>query len=224
MVNDHCLDVSELFYSIQGESTRAGLPCLFIRLAGCNLRCTYCDSEYTWEEPARSLDLTEILAWTDKHPLTMVELTGGEPLLQENVYPLLKALVEKDRTVLLETNGSIAVDRVPDQVSIILDVKCPDSGMDSSMNWGNLDILFRRAAGESTDEVKFVLSSREDFFWAKDIVKKHGLDTMLPVLFSPNEEKLKASRLAGLILNHELQVRLQPQLHRILWPDAERGV
>lgn len=223
-MDDLFLVVSELFYSIQGESTRAGLPCIFIRLSGCNLRCAYCDSEYTWEEPGRRTGLDEILTWTEKHLQAIVEITGGEPLLQENIYPLLTTLVDAHRSVLLETNGSVPVDRVPDPVSIILDIKCPDSGMDSSMHWNNLDILRERSGRGSSDEIKFVLSSQDDFYWAKNIVKKHSLDTMLPVLFSPNERGLEPSRLAALILEHELQVRLQLQLHRILWPGSNRGV
>lgn len=218
------LNVSERFYSIQGESTRAGLPCLFIRLAGCNLRCTYCDSSYTWEETGNKTSLVEILAWTDDFPGTMIELTGGEPLLQEEIYPLMETLLSRGRTVLVETNGSIAIDRVPDAATVILDIKCPGSGMDSTNDWNNIEKLSIRANNGSRDEVKFVLSSEQDFLWAKDIVEKHRLDRIVTVLFSPIDQSFHPRELAELILHHNLPVRLQLQLHRILWPEHDRGV
>lgn len=218
------LDVSECFYSIQGESTRAGLPCLFVRLAGCNLRCRYCDSSYTWEDAGNRTSLDEILAWTDGKPGTMVELTGGEPLLQEAVYPLMETLLAKGRTVLVETNGSLPVDRIPAAATIILDIKCPGSGMDSTNDWDNIEILSRRSGLGSRDEVKFVLSSEHDFFWAKDIVAKHHLEKFTAVLFSPTDQSFAPQALARLILEHNLPVRLQLQLHRILWPEHDRGV
>ena len=123
------LRVSELFYSIQGESTRAGLPCLFIRLAGCNLRCSYCDARYTWEDAGTPMESADILAWVERYPGVMVEITGGEPLVQTSVYPLLQALIDAGREVLLETNGSLPLCDVPEKVGIIMDIKCPDSGM-----------------------------------------------------------------------------------------------
>ena len=218
------LDVSERFYSIQGESTWAGLPCLFIRLSGCNLRCNYCDSSYTWEETGKTTSLGEILAWADEHPGTMVEFTGGEPLLQKEVYPLIDKLLGQGRTVLVETNGSFSIDQIPHAANIILDIKCPDSNMDSSMNWDNIDQLCKRANQGSHDEVKFVLSSEQDFIWAKKIVQKHELDKAVTVLFSPVEGSLEPQKLAELILQYNLPVRLQLQLHRILWPEHDRGV
>ena len=169
------LDVSERFYSIQGESTWAGLPCLFIRLSGCNLRCNYCDSSYTWEETGKMTSVGEILSWVDEFPGTMIELTGGEPLLQKEVYPLIDKLLGQGRTVLVETNGSINIDKIPQTASIILDIKCPDSNMDSSMNWDNIEQLFKRANLGSHDEVKFVLSSEQDFIWAKKLCKNINL-------------------------------------------------
>lgn len=222
-MSDKFLEVSERFYSIQGESTRAGLPCLFIRMAGCNLRCSYCDSSYTWEEQGQKTPLDEILQWVDGYPGVMVELTGGEPLLQEESYILTDALLSKGRTVLIETNGSLPIDRVSNGASVILDIKCPDSGMDSTNNWDNIELLADRAQKGCRDEVKFVLSSENDFLWARDIAEKYRLIDMIPVLFSANETKFRAKVLAGLILHHKLTVRLQIQLHRILWPELDRG-
>lgn len=218
------LDVSERFYSIQGESTWAGLPCLFIRLSGCNLRCNYCDSSYTWEETGKTTSFGEILSWVDEFPGTIVELTGGEPLLQKEVYPLMDKLLHKGRTVLVETNGSISIERVPILTTVILDIKCPDSGMGSSMNRDNVKLLFKRAAQGSRDEVKFVLSSEQDFNWAMEKVNQYGLEKAATVLFSPVEGSFEPRKLAELILHHNLLVRLQLQLHRILWPEQDRGV
>lgn len=223
-MNELFLDVSERFYSIQGESTRAGLPCLFIRLAGCNLRCGYCDSRYTWEEAGKKTSLPELLSWTESYPGTMVELTGGEPLLQQEIYPLMDTLLKRGHAILVETNGSLPIDRIPESAAVILDIKCPGSEMDSINDWNNIQKLFERSGKGCRDEVKFVLSSTDDFFWAKDIVTKHRLDQMLSVLFSPNDQSLAPRELAELILRYKLPVRLQLQLHRILWPECDRGV
>jgi 7-carboxy-7-deazaguanine synthase len=216
--------VTERFYSIQGESTRAGLPCLFIRLAGCNLRCRYCDARYTYEEPGEPMAAAALVAWVEQFPGVLVELTGGEPLLQEGAIDLMGTLVATGRQVLLETNGSLSVAAVPEQVGIILDVKCPDSGMASHNLPANLDCLRERRLRGSTDEIKFVLSSEDDFLWARDLVARHGLDRKAMVLFSPVQPLLAPGRLAELLLAHRLNVRLQLQLHTLLWPDRSRGV
>ncbi len=216
--------VSELFYSIQGESTRAGLPCLFVRLAGCNLRCTYCDARYTWEEPGDTMDATAILAWVDQTPGVMVEITGGEPLRQAGVYPLMQALLDSGRTVLLETNGSLPLRSVPDPVHLIMDVKCPDSGMAGHNLAENIDLLRQRGSRGCTDEIKFVLSSPADFHWARAMVEEQELTRIAPVLFSPVRPLLDPALLAQLLLDHRLDVRLQLQLHTLLWPDQTRGV
>ncbi len=216
--------VSELFYSIQGESTWAGLPCLFIRLAGCNLRCCYCDARYAWEEAAEPMALADMLAWTAQYPRTMVEITGGEPLLQDGVYPLMLSLVASVRQVLLETNGSLPLDAVPDAVRIIMDVKCPDSGMADRNLPENLNLLRARSRRQCRDEVKFVLSSIEDFHWARQLVERERLDQFLPVLFSPIRPQFEPQTLAHLLLTHRLNVRLQLQLHTLLWPEQTRGV
>ncbi len=215
--------VSELFYSIQGESVRAGLPCAFIRLSGCNLRCSYCDSRYTWDEPGREMNVNQILAWLENFPGVMVEITGGEPLLQETVYSLIEQLVTSGREVLLETNGSLNIERVPTEVGIILDLKCPGSGMEDHNEWLNLEILKTRREKGSRDEIKFVLSSVRDFTWASRIVKKHRITGLVPLLFSPVIDLLAPDRLARLILEEQLPVRLQLQLHTQIWPEITRG-
>ena len=217
--------VSELFYSIQGESTWAGLPCLFIRLAGCNLRCNYCDAHYTWdEEAAEPMARADILAWTAQYPGSMVEITGGEPLRQDGVYPLMLALLNADRQVLLETNGSLPLDAVPDAVRIIMDIKCPDSGMVAHNLPENINRLRERSRRQCRDEIKFVLSSEGDFHWARQLVEREQLDRLLPVLYSPVRPLLEPQRLAQLILEHRLNIRLQLQLHTLLWPEQSRGV
>ena len=218
------LRISELFYSIQGESTRAGLPCLFVRLAGCNLRCAYCDARYTWEEAGTSMEWPDILAWTERFPGVMVEITGGEPLLQAGIQPLMRALLDAGRPVLLETNGSLPLGEVPDQVGIIMDVKCPDSGMAAHNLPENLVLLRERSLRGCQDEIKLVLSSEADFHWARKMVEENRLPPAVPVLFSPVRPLLDPAALARLILAYRLPVRLQLQLHTLLWPDRSRGV
>ena len=216
--------VSELFYSIQGESTRAGLPCLFVRLAGCNLRCTFCDARYTWEESGTAMNAGAILAWADQRPGVMVEITGGEPLAQVGVYPLMQALLDNGRTVLLETNGSLPICSVPDAVHIIMDVKCPDSGMAAHNLTENITLLQQRKARGCTDEIKFVLCTTADFHWARAMVEEQNLPGIASVLFSPVRPLFDPATLAELLLAHRLQVRLQLQLHSLLWPNQTRGI
>ncbi|MGI6657408.1 MAG: 7-carboxy-7-deazaguanine synthase QueE [Desulfobulbus sp.] len=216
--------LSERFYSIQGESTWVGLPCLFIRLSGCNLRCTYCDARYTWNEEGKPWSHASLLAWIDSFPGIPVEFTGGEPLIQAGVYPLMRDVLARGRTVLLETNGSLALDEVPDGVHIIMDVKCPDSGMMEHNRPENLALLRERARRGCRDEIKFVLSSEADFHWARQQVEQLGADHLLPVLFSPVQPLLPPAELARLLLAHRLPVRLQLQLHTLLWPGRDRGV
>ncbi|MDD2463659.1 MAG: radical SAM protein [Desulfobulbus sp.] len=218
------LQVSELFTSIQGESTWAGLPCLFVRLAGCNLRCSYCDARYTYEEAGQAMALAAIMDWINQNPGTMVELTGGEPLQQNGIYPLMQDLLAQGRTVLLETNGSLPICAVPDDVHIIMDIKCPDSGMAEHNLAENLDVLRERQRRVCRDEIKFVLSSINDFYFARDMVVRHQLDRLLTVLFSPVKGVLPPTELADLLLRHRLNVRLQLQLHTLLWPERHRGI
>ena len=212
------LTVSETFYSIQGESSYAGFPCLFIRLSGCNLRCSYCDARYTYQEPGRQMTVAELLAWVDQTPNVLVEVTGGEPLLQEGVYPLFAGLLTAGRTVLLETNGSINLGRVPAGVVKIMDIKCPDSGMHDQMDLANLARLTPQ------DEIKFVLSSRQDYQWAREAIATHRLENTAKLIFSPVTSRLPPALLAEWLMNDRLPVRLQIQLHTILWPHLSRGV
>ena len=218
------LQISELFYSIQGESTWAGMPCLFIRLAGCNLRCNYCDARDTWEEPTVAMTTADILAWVWQYPGVLIEITGGEPLHQAGVFPLMQALIEDGRRVLLETNGSLPLGDVPDAVSIIMDIKCPGSGMAGRNLPGNIDLLRKRSQKQCADEIKFVLSSVADFHWAREMVAREQLDQWVTVLFSPVRPLLTPQDLARLLLDHRLKVRLQLQLHTLLWPNQTRGV
>ncbi len=218
------LTVSEVFFSLQGESTYAGLPCVFIRLAGCNLRCSYCDARYTYEEAGTEQSLPEILAFVDRYPGAIVEITGGEPLLQANVIPLMQSLLNRGRTVLLETNGSLDISRVPAGVVTIMDVKCPGAGQDNTTRLDNFAVL------KAPDEIKFVLCSRQDYDWAIAVLTKyHLIDPKTgrarhPLLFSPVPGQLHPAELAAWILHDNLPVRLQLQLHKILWPANERGV
>ncbi len=221
--NDSLL-VSELFYSIQGESSYAGYPCLFIRLAGCNLRCTYCDAKYTYEEAGRQMAIAEVLDFVAQSPVRLVEITGGEPLLQENVYELMDELIDDDRIVLLETNGSIDLAKVPDGVVKIMDVKCPDSGMADRNHLANLGKL------TGQDELKFVLRSHDDYLWAVDFLQKNifaakNQERPRPQIhFSPVANDLAPADLASWLLADNLPIRLQLQLHTLLWPGQNRGV
>lgn len=211
------LEVSELFFSIQGESSYAGQPCVFIRLSGCNLRCSYCDAGYTYEEPGTLKDIDEILAFAGQFTGFPVEITGGEPLLQENVYLLMQELLAAGRLVLLETNGSITLARVPTGVVKIMDVKCPGSTMHEHLETGNFALL------DPGDELKFVLSSREDYDWAVALLNQTELNRDVIIHLSPVTGKLAATQLAEWILADRLPVRLQLQLHKVLWPDTVRG-
>lgn len=217
------LHVSELFYSIQGESTWQGFPCLFIRLANCNLRCDYCDARYTWTEPGTSIPQADIFTWLRQYPeIRLVEITGGEPLLQPAVYPLMHALLEQDYQVLLETNGSLDLSQVPDAVHIIMDVKCPGSGMDRSNREENLAVLLSRSHRGCRDEIKFVLTSETDFHWSKARLQQ-GFPPDIPVIFSPVQPFFAPDKLAALLLAYHLPVRLQIQLHILLWPEKTRA-
>jgi len=212
------LQLSEVFYSIQGESSFAGYPCLFFRLSGCNLRCSYCDAKYTYEEPATPTAFSALLTEAARYPNALIEITGGEPLLQEGVYPLLEVLLARGRTVLLETNGSLSIARVPKEVVKIIDLKCPDSGMAEKMDLANLDLL------GPNDEIKFVMSSRGDYDWAVAMMGKHRLAEKAKVILSPVIGRLAPALLAQWLMADALPARLQLQLHTLLWPGVKRGV
>ena len=210
------LRVNEIFHSIQGESTHAGLPCVFVRLTGCNLRCAWCDTAYAFHE-GRWMTPEAILAEVEATGCRLVEVTGGEPLLQEGTIDLMRRLLERGFTVLLETGGSLPIDAVPERVRIILDVKCPGSGESDRNRWENLARL------RPGDEVKFVVAGPEDFAWAREVLRERRIDPER-VLMSPVWDRVEPAALARWILDSGLPVRLQVQLHKVLWPAALRGV
>lgn len=211
------LFVSEIFHSIQGESTYAGLPCVFVRLAGCNLDCAWCDTRYA-RSGGREMSLTTIIREVLKFHCPLVEVTGGEPLLQPAALELMKRLADRKLAVLLETNGSLNIQPVDPRVIRIMDIKCPGSGQ-AERNFAPNVLFLRR-----TDEVKFVLIDRADYDWAKEVVKREKLADKCEVLFSPVLGRLDPAELAGWILADRLPVRFQMQLHKVIWPNRERGV
>lgn len=206
------LKVHEIFYSLQGESTFAGRPCVLVRLTGCQMRCRWCDTEYAFYEGGwRSLD--EILAEVASYRCPLVEVTGGEPLLQPGTLPLLAALADRGYEVLLETGGGLDVSAVDPRVRRIVDVKCPGSGEAEANRWENLDHL------RASDEVKLVIADEADYHWARRVVAEHRLAERCPVLFSPVAGEIEPRRLAEWILRDRLPVRFQLQLHKLLWGD-----
>jgi 7-carboxy-7-deazaguanine synthase len=211
------LVIHEIYRSLQGESTFAGLPCVFIRLTACHLRCVYCDTPHAFSE-GEVLGLDEIIARTMELGDDLVEITGGEPLLQPEVHPLMSQLADAGKTVLLETSGAVDIAEVDPRVRIILDIKTPGSGEVGANIWSNLDRL------KSTDEVKLVVCDRADFDWAAGIVREHRLVDRCPVLFSAVFGAVDPADLATWILESRLPVRLQLQQHKILWDPAARGV
>ena len=212
------LTVNEIFHSIQGESTHTGRPCVFVRLTGCDLRCVWCDTPYAFHE-GRKLDVDEVVAAVEQYRCDLVEITGGEPLLQEDVYPLMDRLLATGATVLLETGGHVSVARVPAAVVKVVDVKCPGSGECDRNAWDNLSRLTDR------DQVKFVIADRGDYEFARDVVRRHTLETRCgTVLFSAVHDLLPPARLAEWMLADRLPVRLQIQLHKHLWGAETRGV
>ena len=212
------LNLSEIFFSIQGESTFAGLPCIFIRFAGCNLRCKYCDTKFSYETKF-SLETQEILQKTKKYyPVKLVEITGGEPLLQNEIYNLIESLHKDNFKILLETNGSISLKQVPQYVIKIVDVKCPGSGYEDSFLKENLKYI-----DSKKDEIKFVLSDRNDFDWAKDFIRKFNLENY-KIIYSAVFEKLSPKTLAEWILEDKLKIRMQLQMHKYIWGKDKRGV
>ena len=212
------LTVNEIFYSIQGESTRAGQPCVLVRLTACDLRCSWCDTSYAFHE-GHSQSIDQVMETVERHNCPLVEITGGEPLLQEDVYGLMSRLIAAGRTVLLETGGHRSVERVPAAVIRVIDVKCPGSGEAEKNHWANLDQL------RPTDEIKFVVRDRADYDYARDVVLKHELiDRSAAVLFSPVHGVLDPKLLAQWILADRLPVRLQLQTHKYIWDATTRGV
>jgi 7-carboxy-7-deazaguanine synthase len=210
--------INEIFYSVQGESTYAGRPCVFVRLTACDLRCSWCDTPYAFHE-GRKRAVDDVVAEVERYDCGLVEVTGGEPLLQEDVYPLMNELLARGKTVLLETGGHRSTARVPDSVVTILDVKCPGSGEADRMDWENLNRL------RSRDEVKFVVTDRADYEYARDAIARHDLATRAAAIhLSPAHGVLDPKTLSEWVLADRLPVRVQLQLHKYIWSPETRGV
>jgi len=214
------MKIVELFKSLQGESSYAGKPCFFIRMAGCNLNCLYCDTEYAKSADSGSeYSIEEVVREVEKGGVDLVEITGGEPLLHNEVTELSRTLINIGYTVLIETNGSLRISQLPAEVIRILDCKCPSSGEAESMEFANFADL------KSEDEVKFVIAGRDDYIYACDIISKYDLNSKVDnILFSPvHSDKFTPATLAEWIVEDNLNVRLQIQLHKIIWDPEERG-
>jgi 7-carboxy-7-deazaguanine synthase len=212
------LTVNEIFHSIQGESTRAGDRCVFVRLTACDLRCTWCDTPYAFHE-GRKMSIDDVLSVVEGYGCPLVEITGGEPLLQEGVYELMERLLAAGHTVLLETGGHRPIDRVPAAVVKIVDVKCPGSGEADKNCWSNLDRLAPH------DEVKFVVLDRADYEFARDVLTRTHLPSRAAaILFSPVHGQLDPKTLSEWIIADRLPVRVQLQLHKLIWSPTTRGV
>ncbi|MCH2606201.1 MAG: radical SAM protein [Nitrospinales bacterium] len=211
------IKINEIYLSVQGESTHTGLPCIFIRLTGCNLRCSWCDTAYAFHE-GKNMSIDEILQKVENFGIHLVEITGGEPLMQDNVYTLMRRLIEKGYKVMLETGGSISLERVPKDVIKIMDLKCPGSGEQEKNNLDNLKLLAPH------DEVKFVILDKKDYEWSRDIIKKYKINETAHILLSPVFDKLELKEMVKWILEDRLPVRLQTQLHKIIWDKNTIGV
>lgn len=212
------LTVHEIYLSIQGESTHVGRPCVFVRLSACDLRCRWCDTPYAFTG-GRKMSLDDVIAEVEKQPCRLVEITGGEPLLQSDVYPLMQRLLDTDREVLVETGGHISIGKLPKGVKAIVDVKCPGSGESGRMHWLNLEAL------SPADEVKFVIHDRTDFDYARGVVDRFRLgERAHAVLFSPVFGVLAPDELARWILEARVPARLQIQAHKYIWSPDTRGV
>ena len=209
--------VCEIFYSIQGESTFMGLPCIFVRSAGCDLRCTWCDTSYSFKV-GEKWDIAQILQKIKTWPCNLVELTGGEPLLQPHIPELAEVLLEKKYTVLCETGGHRDIGILDRRVIKVMDIKCPGSGESHRNFWPNLDKI------EAKDQVKFVIKDRADYEWALAIVKKYDLEKGPIILFSPVFGELEYSLLAEWVLQDGVRARMQLQLHKFIWDPEKRGV
>lgn len=211
------LKVNEIYFSIQGESTKAGLPCVFIRLTYCNLRCTYCDTEYAFYE-GKDLTIEEILSEVKKYNCKLVEVTGGEPLVQRESLTLMSSLADNGFEVLLETGGSLPIKEIDPRVKIIMDLKCPSSGMLKKNLYENINYL------KPSDEVKFVIGNREDYEWAKDILLRYSLTEKTEILFSAVFDKIEPVEIVNWILEDNLSVRYQLQMHKFIWNPETKGV
>ena len=208
------LKIYEIFHSLQGETSRFGLPTVFVRLTGCPMRCTYCDTEYAFSGGS-NMEIAAIMAQVEAFGAHYVTVTGGEPLAQKQCHDLLKSLCDANYSVSLETGGAMDIANVDERVSIILDIKTPASNEDKKNLWGNLAHI------KPSDEIKFVLCNRADYDWAKNKLQELKLTEKCPILFSPSYHELPGNELAGWILADKLQVRMQIQLHKILWGEKQ---
>jgi len=209
--------VTEIFFSVQGESSHVGKPCVFVRLTGCALRCVWCDTKYSYSG-GTEMSLAEVLAAVKGHPTRLVEITGGEPLEQDDTYPLMASLLDRNYTVMLETGGHVRIDRVPKPVIKIIDIKCPDSGASDTFCWDNI------ALAEPHDEFKFVIASRKDYEWSRGVLRNQLMGSANTILFSPAHDEMKAKDLAEWVLADGLPVRVQLQIHKYIWGPEVRGV
>ncbi len=211
------LKINEIFYSIQGESSAAGLPTTFVRLTGCNLRCSYCDTEYAFYE-GEDFTVEEAIRKAEEYGCKLVEVTGGEPLMQKDVIPFMTQLCDKGFDVMLETSGSLQIEKVDKRVKIVMDLKTPSSGMEKKNLYSNIDFL------KSKDEVKFVIGSLDDYNWAKRMIEKFNLTGKTEVLFSPVFNAIEPKQIVEWMLNDKLNIRFQLQMHKYIWEPETRGV
>lgn len=211
------LKINEIFYSIQGESSFAGFPCVFVRLTYCNLRCSFCDTEYAFFE-GTEMPIDEIVEKVSEYDCRLVEITGGEPLIQANVHPLMTKLINNGFQVLLETAGHMDISQVDEKVHRIMDIKCPTSNESDKMLWENINYLTKN------DEVKFVIGDKTDFDYAIGVISKYKLNDKCSVLLSPVFNKIDNLKLAGWMLENKVPARMQMQMHKFIWHPDTRGV
>jgi len=211
------LKVNEIYFSIQGEGTKAGLPCVFIRLTYCNLRCTYCDTEYAFYE-GKDMTMEQVLEEVKKFGCNLVEVTGGEPLIQKECIPLMTELCDLGYEVMIETGGSLPIKNIDPRVKVIMDLKCPSSKMTKKNHYDNISYL------KDFDEVKFVIGTREDYEWSKQMIEQYQLDKKCIVLFSPVFGSIEPVNIVDWLLEDKLNVRFQLQMHKFIWDPATKGV
>ena len=209
--------MTEVYASVQGESTHVGKPCVFVRLTGCPLRCVWCDSAFTFTG-GDVRDISDVVDEATAFGIHTIEITGGEPLVQPSVIPLMQFLIDLGHEVLLETSGALSIEKVPEEVHIILDVKCPDSGESARNMWSNLNHLNERG------ELKFVIASREDYEWSRDQIRERALQGRWPLLLTPVWGEQDPAKLVEWLLEDGLHARLGLQLHKVVWPSDARGV
>lgn len=211
------LKVNEIYFSIQGEGTKAGLPCVFIRLTYCNLRCTYCDTEYAFYD-GKDMTMEQVLEEVKKYGCNLVEVTGGEPLIQKECIPLMTGLCNLGYEVMIETGGSLPIKNIDPRVKVIMDLKCPSSKMTKKNHYDNISYL------KDFDEVKFVIGTREDYEWSKQMIEQYQLDKKCIVLFSPVFGSIEPVNIVDWLLEDKLNVRFQLQMHKFIWDPATKGV